>query len=102
MTYLEDVANAIRHAVPEDALPDEDTTSLLLSYAVLLLAKGEGVSGEDVHNAWVAWTLSKGEDHETLVPFSELSYDTQSEDSPFVVAIRTAARSYGTKLTKSE
>ena len=92
MTYLEDVAQDIRNAVPEDALPDEDTTSLFLSYAVLLLAKGEGVTGEDVHNAWVAWTLSKGEAHEMLVPFSELSSDTQSEDSPYVVAIRTVAR----------
>lgn len=92
MTYLADIASDIRNAVPVGALPDEDTTSLFLAYAVLLLAKGESVSGEDVHNAWVAWTLSKGEDHETLVPFSELSSGTQSEDSPFVVAIRTVAR----------
>ncbi len=92
MTYLDEVAADIRNAVPANALPDEDTTSLFLSYAVLLLAKGESVSGEDVHNAWVAWTLSKGEDHETLVPFSELSSDTQSEDSSFVIAIRTVAR----------
>ena len=92
MTYLEDIAREIRNTVPDDALPDEDTTSLFLSYAVLLLAKGEAVTREDVHNAWVAWTLSKGEDHETLVPFSELSSETQSEDSPFVLAIRQVAR----------
>lgn len=92
MTYLEDIAQDIRNAVPDDALPNEDTTSLFLSYAVLLLAKGEAVTGQDVHNAWVAWTLSKGEDHETLVPFSELSSETQSEDSPFVLAIRQVAR----------
>lgn len=95
MTYLEEIATAIHDAVPSDALPDEDTTSLFLMYAVLLLAKGEGVTREDVHNAWVAWTTSKGEDHESLVLFSELSPDTQSEDSPFVVAIRTVARSTG-------
>jgi len=95
MTYLEEFATAIRDAVPSDALPDENTTSLFPMYAVLLLAKGEEVSREDVHNAWVAWTISKGEDHESLVPFSELSPDTQSEDSPFVVAIRTVARTRG-------
>lgn len=95
MTYLEAIATAIHDAVPSDALPDEDTTSLFLMYAVLLLAKGEDVSREDVHNAWVAWTISKGEGHESLVPFSELSPDTQSEDSPFVVAIRTVARTMG-------
>jgi len=92
MTYLDDVGRNIRNAVPEDALPDEDTKNLFLSYAVLLLAKGEAVTGEDVHNAWVAWMLSKGDDHEMLVPFSELPHDTQAEDSPFVVAIRTVAR----------
>ena len=92
MTYLEEIATAIREAVASEALPDEDTTSLFLMYAVLLLAKGEEVSREDVHNAWVAWTISNGEDHESLVPFSELSSETQSEDSPFVVAIRTVTR----------
>lgn len=96
MTYLEEIAAAIHDAVPSDAVPDEDTTSLFLMYAVLLLAKGVEVRREDVHNAWVAWAISKGEDHRSsLVPFSELSPDTQSEDSPFVVAIRTVARTRG-------
>ncbi|MHB1847244.1 MAG: DUF7701 domain-containing protein [Deltaproteobacteria bacterium] len=105
MTYLDDIAADIRNAVAENALPDEDTTGLFLSYAVLLLAKGEDVTREDVHNAWVAWMSSKGhgdESHESMLPFSELPPETQAEDSPFVVAIRTVARSYGTKSAKSE
>ena len=95
MTYLDDVSADIRNAVPNDALPDEDTTGLFLTYAVLLLAKGEEVTREDVHNAWVAWMSSKGhggESHESMVPFSELPPETQAEDSPFVVAIRTVAQ----------
>jgi hypothetical protein len=32
-------------------------------------------------------------DHESLVPFNALNAETQAEDSPFVVAIRTVARS---------
>ena len=92
MTYLDDLAASIRNAVSDEALPDEDTTNLFLSYAVLLLAKGEAVTGEDVHNAWVAWTLSKGENHESLVPFSELPRATQAEDSPYVAAIRRVAQ----------
>lgn len=43
-----------------DALPDEDTSSLFRIYAVSLLAKGEEVTREDVHNAWIAWMLGKG------------------------------------------
>jgi hypothetical protein len=92
VTYLELIARQIRDTVPSEALPDDDTTALFLMYAVLLLAKGVEVSSEDVHNAWVAWTISRGEKHESLIPFSELSAETKTEDSPFVVAIRTVAR----------
>ena len=59
---------------------------------VLLLAKGEEVTREDVHNAWVAWMLDKGEAHESMVPFAELSAETQAEDSPFMAAVRAVAR----------
>ena len=74
------------------ALPDDDTSNLFLLYAVLLLAKGDAVTHEDVHNAWVAWMGSKGEEHESMVPFTELPPGTQGEDSPFVLAIRSVAR----------
>lgn len=93
MTYLDDVARDIRQAVSPDALPDEDTSGLFVAYAVLLLAKGEEVTGEDVHNAWVAWMESNGEEHESMVPFGDLPTETQAQDSPFVQAIRTVARS---------
>ena len=66
--------------------------SLFLLYAVLLLAKGEDVTREDVHNAWVAWMEFNGEEHKSMVPFTELPPDTQAEDSPFVIAIRSVAR----------
>jgi hypothetical protein len=93
MTYLETLADEIRQAVPLGALPSEDTTDLFMIYAVLLLAKGEQVSREDVHNAWVAWKIASGEQHESMVPFAQLAADTKAEDSPFVVAIRRVARS---------
>ncbi|HVA18942.1 MAG TPA: hypothetical protein VMU55_02065 [Solirubrobacteraceae bacterium] len=84
-----------RCAVPPNALPDEDTSSLFRIYAVLLLAKGQQVTREDVHNAWVAWMLERGETHESTVPFAELSAQTQAEDSPFMLAVRTVARRRG-------
>lgn len=64
-------------------------------YAVLLLAKGESVSAEDVHNAWVAWMAARGEIHESMRPFSELTSATKAEDSPFVMAIRRVASARG-------
>jgi len=95
MTYLGALADEIRRAVAPDALPGEDATNLFRTYAVLLLAKGQEVTREDVHNAWVAWMLEKGETHESMVPFAELSAETQAEDSPFMVAVRTVAIRHG-------
>ena len=92
MTYLDTIAKDIRRAVPPAAMPDDDTSDLFLLYAVLALAKGEAVTREDVHNAWVAWMESKGEEHGSMVPFAELPLGTQGEDSPFVIAIRSVAR----------
>ena len=92
MTYLRLLADEIREVVPIDALPDGDTLELFLAYAVLLLAKGEAVTSEDVHNAWVAWMVGRREQHESMVPFAELPIETQAQDSPFVLAIRTIAR----------
>lgn len=95
MTYLAALAEEIRREVARDALPDEDTSALFLAYAVLALAKGADVTREDVHNAWVAWMASKGEQHDSMRPFAELPPDTQAEDSPFVIAIRNVARRQG-------
>lgn len=91
--YLDELAEAIRQAVPPEALPDGDTLPLFRLYAVLVLAKGEHVTRADVHNAWVAWMAGQDGDHDSLVPFKSLDADTQAEDSPYVVAIRTVARS---------
>ncbi len=72
-------------------MPDGDTRTLFLMYAVLGLSLGARVTRRDVHNAWTAWMLLRDDDHESLVPFDELDQDTRAEDDPFVVAIRDAA-----------
>lgn len=89
MTYLERIAHEIRSEVVGDA--GEDNGPLFLIYAVLLLAKGEHVTREDVHNAWVAWVLSRGAVHESLIPYGDLPGETQAEDSPYMLAIRRVA-----------
>lgn len=91
MIYLDELAESIRRAVPPEALPGGDTAALFRVYAVLVLAKGEEVTRADVHNAWVAWMAGQDGNHESLVPFSDLDAETQVEDSPYVVAIRTVA-----------
>jgi hypothetical protein len=95
MSYLTELAEAIREEVDLDALPTDDTTSLFRIYAVLALAKGSEVTAEDVHNAWVAWMSEKDEDHPSIRPFRELSADVQMQDEPFADAIRSALAKLG-------
>jgi hypothetical protein len=75
----------------QDLLPEEDSELLFLMHAELLLAKGIDVTREDVHNAWSAWMTHRGEAHESLIPFDQLSPETRAEDGPFVAAIRRVA-----------
>lgn len=92
MTYLDDLASRIRAAVPPGDLPHDDTHDLFRLYAVLLLAKGEKVNAEDVHNAWVAWMTDRDPTHEALVPSSDLSKSLVAQDKPYVEAIQLVAR----------
>ena len=95
MSYLDHTARTIRDAVSPDLVPaDADLEQLFLLYAVLARVKGLRTTPSDVHDAWVAWMLARGEEHEAIRPYEELDPDTASQDVPFVEAIwRVAADS---------
>jgi len=89
MTYLDELAAAIRAKVDNERVPP-DSDHLFLLYALLARAKGPAVTAEDVHDAWAVWMQTRGESHRSVVPFSELDDDTQDEDEPFRAAILAA------------
>lgn len=90
-TYVDALARAIRAATPPELLPNEpDTDALYRLYALLALVKGQAVTASDVHDAWSAWMLNRGESHDSVVPFDALAPETQAEDEPFAEAIRKA------------
>lgn len=96
--YLDELAAAIRReADPDGPLPSDADGFLPLYriYAVLLLAKGERVTAEDVHNAWVAWASTAQPASEHLIPFAALSQAVQNLDEPFAAAIRAVAARRG-------
>ncbi len=72
MNYIDEHAEAVREAIPDDAMPQGDTTELMRLYALLALSKGATATAEDVHNAWAVWMSSKEADHPSLKPFEEL------------------------------
>lgn len=92
-SYIDVLAQAIRAATPPELLPDEpDLEALYRLYALLALVKGEAVTARDVHDAWSAWMLNRGEGHSSVVPFDALAADTQAEDEPFAAAIRKTVK----------
>lgn len=91
-SYLDKIAAEVRRtADPEAALSDEDLP-LYRMYAVLLLAKGQDVVAEDVHNAWAAWACEHDPENRRLLPFKELSLRTQRKDQLYVDAIHQVAK----------
>lgn len=84
--YVDDLADDIGREAPAEC-PRE----LLRIYAVLALAKGTGVTDEDVHNAWAAWRAGTDPGHRALVPFDELPAAEQNLDRAWAKAIRTVA-----------
>jgi hypothetical protein len=95
LTYIDQLAQAIRAKVAPEYLPEEETTNLFRIYAVLALAKGEAVEAADVHDAWSAWMSEVDSGHRSIKPMAELSSETQAFDEPFAEAIRVVARERG-------
>lgn len=94
MNYIQELADKIKSEVPSALLPDEPNLDTLFAiYAVLLLAKGNETTLEDVHNCWSAWKSQKDASHNSIKPFVELSNKIQEQDRPFVEAIHAVARS---------
>lgn len=89
--YLEHIAKIIRSHIPNDRMPHSDGDDLLLSYALLLRAKGVNVTNSDIHDAWSAWMARTNPNHESLIPYNELSPDVQGQDLAFATAVRRAA-----------
>ncbi len=92
MNYLDKIAAEIQRVADPEARPPDEDLPLYRLYAVLLLAKGQDVTGEDVHNAWAAWASDHDPDSRHLLPFKELSISDQLKDDVYVDAIHEVAQ----------
>jgi hypothetical protein len=90
LSYVDELAEAIRRQIPPQLVPDGDTTALFRIYAVLAMAKGDRVVLEDVHDAWAAWMSGQDPTHKSLKPLRELPAEIQHSDQPYLDAIRAA------------
>lgn len=89
MSYVRELADAIRREVPPELIPP-NSDDLFLTYAALALALGQHIDERNVHDAWVAWMESRGASHESMVPFSDLPTAVRDEDRAFMLAIHRA------------
>jgi len=88
-SYIRAHADLIRSFVAEGG--GQGTDLLFLMYAVLLRAKGAGVTASDVHDVWSAWAESEGRSDDTVIPFDQLPRVIQAKDEVYVQAIHRAA-----------
>lgn len=91
--YIEEISLRIRAKLDPSKLPKQGLDQLFASYALLALTKGADVTNEDVHDAWSAWATQYDPSNESLVPYDELSPETQSQDTLFRDAILQVAAS---------
>lgn len=93
-TYIDKVYNMIQK---ETGLKSKETLKM---YTLLALVKGEDTTLSDVHDGWsmvMNYKVSNppycyGHDHKSLVPFDQLSKETQDRDIKYVEAIHKVAR----------
>ncbi|MHA1615675.1 MAG: RipA family octameric membrane protein [Candidatus Thorarchaeota archaeon] len=93
--YLDKIADRIRAHIPDDRMPDENAEELLRLYAILLRAKGTDITESDIHDAWSMWIAKYQEEHESLVPYEDLTPEVREQDSVFVSAVKQAAQELG-------
>jgi hypothetical protein len=65
---------------------------LLDLYTLLVFATGADTELAHVHDAWAIWRDRTDPTHKSLLPFSELSKETQELDRKFVEAIQETAK----------
>jgi hypothetical protein len=93
--FLDVLGAAIKRHVPSEHIPEGDTEALFRIYAVLLQAKGSGVTNADVHDAWCTWMAMREPGHTSLVPFEQLPLEVKKKDSVYAAAIRKASTDGG-------
>lgn len=81
MTYIDDARASLERQLP--SLKPE----LIDLYLVLALVAGDGVTLEDVHDAWAVWQSRTRPDHHSIKPFDELAPEVQELDRRYAEAI---------------
>lgn len=87
--YVQWVKRLLVEELGEEYACEDDLLDL---YTLLVLTQGVLCDSEAVHDAWSVWTNNSAPQHQSLVPFSQLTPEIQAYDDVYRDAIRQAAR----------
>ena len=90
-TYIDNICNKVQEAT---GLKSKETIKM---YALLVLTKGKDITLSDIHDGWSMVMNFKesnppycyGHEHKSLVPFNQLSKETQDRDIKYLEALRS-------------
>ena len=93
-TYIDKIYKKVQETT---GLKSKETIKM---YALLVLTKGEDITLADIHDGWSMVMNFKesnspycyGHDHKSLVPFDQLSYETQIKDEKYLEALIQIAK----------
>lgn len=93
-TYIDEIIERVQQ---ETGLKSKETIKM---YALLVLTKGTQITLSDIHDGWsMAMNFKEfnpphcyGHEHKSIVPFKELSIETQEKDRKYLNALLKIAR----------
>lgn len=93
-TYIDEIVEKVKERT---GLKGKGLTKL---YAFLVLVKGESITLEDIHDAWsmdmnykdITPPFCYGHEHKSIVPFDQLSEETQNKDKEYLDALLNIAK----------
>lgn len=91
MNYVEVAREVLKARMEDYGDWGEDAERLLDLYALLVIAKGQGATMQDIHDSWSLWMNHANPDHKSLIPFSLLSPEVAEYDRPYLAAVHETA-----------
>lgn len=98
-TYIDEVVDTIQYIAEKGSHNRRSVrinNYLARYYAMIVLIKGENITLKDVHDAWAMnqnySPVGYGHEHKSIVPFEELSKETQDKDEIFVQILKEVVR----------
>lgn len=88
MNYIQQRAHEIfQELYPNEEMEEEELYQLYALVSLILERLGFDVLDADIHDAWALWEMKTNPGHPSIVPFDELTQETQDKDNMYTQAV---------------